>query len=78
MTRKPTRPKTGKDDIGRVVSDASTDRFRRGIDGGMCARGKQQQRGKPVWWRVRANRESARTSSGRRRDGEARSTVDVG
>ena len=63
--------------VGKA-SGMSTDRFRRGIDGGMRARERQQQHGKPRRWRARANRESARTSLGRRGGGEACSTEEAG
>ena len=39
---------TGKADSGREVSDASTDRFRRGIGGGMREEGDSSNTGSPV------------------------------
>ena len=45
------RRRKGKAASGREVSDASTDRFRRGNGGGMYGRGDWTQHGKPCRWR---------------------------
>ena len=64
---------TGKAASGREASDASTDRFRRGIGGGMCGRGGlvATREALPVG-AAHANRQPARVRSGRQGGGEVR------